>query len=131
MPGPSSLVISAQTAVIAVFLILAAAPATAGDASKGKAVFSSQCALCHSGAKGGPTILGPSLYGIIGRKSASVPGYAYSTGMKAVGWIWTDEKLETYLPAPRTLVPGTKMSYGGLKDATKRADLIAYLDTLK
>ena len=47
------------------------------------------------------------------------------------GLVWSDSELETYLPAPRATVPGTKMTYGGLKDATKLADLIAYLDNLK
>jgi cytochrome c len=106
-------------------------PAVAGDPGRGKAVFGAQCAMCHTASKGGPAILGPNLYGVMGRKAGSVPGYNYSPHMKAAGWTWTDDKLAIYLPAPRDLVPGTKMSFGGLHDPTKVADLVAYLDTQK
>ena len=51
--------------------------------------------------------------------------------MKAADWVWTDDKLTAYLPAPRDMVPGTKMTYGGLHDAAKLADLMAYLTGLK
>ena len=57
-------------------LMALAAPAAAGDAAAGKTVFASQCAMCHTATKGGPTILGPNLYGIVGRKSASLTGFA-------------------------------------------------------
>ena len=106
-------------------------PALAGDAGRGKSVFAQQCAMCHSANKGGPTILGPNLFGVVGRKAGAVGGYSYSPHMKAADWVWTDAKLEAYLPAPRDMVPGTKMTYGGLKDPTKLGDLIAYLDIQK
>jgi cytochrome c len=109
----------------------AATPSAAGDAIHGKSVFAAQCAVCHSAARGGPAILGPNLYGVVGRKSGSVGGYAYSSAMKAAGFTWTDDRLAAYLPSPRASVPGTKMTYGGLHDPAKLADLIAYLDTLK
>ena len=108
-----------------------ALPANAGDAAKGKGVFAAQCSMCHSNAKGGPTILGPTLYGVVGRKAGSVSGFVYSTGMKNAGFSWTDAQLRTYLPAPRATVPGTKMGYAGLKNPTQLDDLIAYLDSLK
>ena len=111
--------------------LLFAQPAAAGDAGKGKGVFNAQCGICHTANKGGPAILGPNLWGVVGRKAGSVPGYNYTSGMKAAGFTWTDEKLEAYLPAPRAMVPGTKMTYGGLHDPAKLADLIAYLNTLK
>ncbi len=108
-----------------------ALPAAAGDAAHGKGVFSAQCAMCHTATKGGPAILGPNLYGVVGRKAASVAGYNYSPGMKASGITWTDDKLEAYLPGPRAMVAGTKMTYGGLHNPAQLADLIAYLDSLK
>ena len=111
--------------------VLATASAHAGDPGKGKGVFASECAMCHSNARNGPTILGPTLYGVVGRKAGAVAGFAYSSGMKAAGITWSDASLQTYLPSPRGMVPGTKMPYGGLKNPTKLADLIAYLDTLK
>lgn len=118
-------------ALAAAAALAAAPPAFAGDAGKGKSVFASQCSMCHTSAHGGPTILGPPLAGVVGRKAGTFPGYSYSPGMKAAGWVWTDDKLTEYLPGPRAMVPGTKMTYGGLKDPAKLADLIAFLDTQK
>ncbi len=76
-------------------------------------------------------MVGPSLFGIVGRETGSVAGYSYSTGNKNAHLTWDDATLNKYLESPRDVVPGTKMTYGGLKDPTKRADLIAYLATLK
>ena len=118
-------------ALMAVVGMGLALPANAGDAGKGKSVFAAQCSMCHSAARGGPTILGPNLYGVVGRKAGSLPGYPYSSGMKAAGFTWSAEQLRTYLPAPRNTVPGTKMSFAGLKNPTQLDDLIAYLETLK
>lgn len=118
-------------AVVAGVGLLPSSTAVAGDPGKGKSVFAQQCAMCHTATKGGPAILGPNLYGVVGRKAGTVAGYSYSPHMKAAGWVWTDDKLAAYLPAPRDMVPGTKMTYGGLKDPAKLADLMAYLDTQK
>lgn len=117
--------------VLAVIGLVAALPALAGDPGKGKAVFASECALCHSSARNGPTILGPTLFGVVGRKAGTYPGFSYSSAMKATGFAWSDTQLASFLPAPRNYVPGTKMPYGGLKNPVKLADLIAYLDSLK
>jgi cytochrome c len=87
--------------------------------------------MCHSNARGGPTILGPTLYGVVGRQAGSVAGFAYSSGMKSSGITWSNDKLTAYLPAPRAMVPGTKMSFAGLKNPAQLDDLVAYLDTLK
>ena len=73
-------------------------------------------------------MVGPSLHAIQGRKSGSVPGYSYSTANKNSGITWTNEKLFQYLETPQRIIPGTKMTYTGLKDPQKRADVIAYLD---
>lgn len=114
--------------VAALFAALPAAAQTTGDPVKGKAVFG-QCAMCHS-ATAGKNGVGPSLFGVVGRTAGTVPGFSYSAAMKAAG-PWTAEKLDAYVTAPQKIVPGTAMPYAGLKDATKRADLIAYLKTLK
>ena len=118
-------------AALAAAGLFSALPALAGDPGKGKAVFASQCAMCHSAAKGGAPILGPTLFGVVGRKAGSLPGFTYSSAMKAAGFVWSDDKLKAYLPAPKALVPGTKMSYFGVKDPVKLDDLVAYLGTLK
>jgi cytochrome c len=100
-----------------------------GAAAAGEKVFAA-CKTCHAG-EAGKNMVGPSLHAIQGRTSGQVPGYTYSTANKNSGIVWTNEKLFQYLENPQRVIPGTKMTYTGVKDAQKRADLIAYLDTLK
>ena len=121
----------AQAGLLAAAALFAAFPAFAGDPGRGKGVFNSQCSLCHSASRNGPAIIGPPLFGVVGRPAGSVKDYAYSAGMKSAGITWTDAQLRAYLPAPRAKVPTTKMTYGGVKNPTQLDDLIAYLDTLK
>ena len=115
----------------AVITILAGtAPAFAGgDAEAGKVVFK-KCAVCHA-VEAGKNKIGPSMSGVVGRKSASVEGFSYSTAMKAANLTWDDPTLHTYLEAPAKLVAGTKMAFPGLKVEKDRDDVIAYLATLK
>ena len=101
----------------------------AADVEAGQAVFKSQCGICHS-PLAEKNMVGPTLFGLIGRKSGSVPGFHYSAANRAAEITWDAGTLDKYLTAPREVVPGTIMTYGGLKDAAKRADLIAYLETL-
>jgi cytochrome c len=102
----------------------------AGNPAAGQAVFQSSCSICHS-VQPGQNKIGPTLFGVVGRKTGSVPGYTYSPPNTAANLTWDPATLDRYLEAPRTVIPGTKMTYAGLKDAAKRADLIAYLETLK
>jgi cytochrome c len=104
--------------------------AAAGDPAAGKTVFQSNCSICHS-PQAGHNSIGPTLFGVVGRATGAVPGYSFSTGNKDAHLTWDEATLDKYLESPRTIVPGTKMTYAGLKDPTKRADLIAYLATLK
>ena len=101
----------------------------AADAGTGQAIFKSQCGICHS-PLAEKNMVGPTLFGLIGRKSGSVAGFHYSAANKAADITWDADILDKYLTSPRDVVPGTIMTYGGLKDAAKRADLIAYLETL-
>ncbi len=96
-----------------------------GDAKSGEQVFVA-CKTCHAIDK---NMIGPMLKGVVGRKAGSIAGYTYSAANKNSGITWTPEKLFQYLEAPQRVVPGTKMTYPGLKDAQKRADVIAYLKT--
>lgn len=96
-----------------------------GDPAAGKVAFTA-CKTCHVVAPGQNRI-GPSLYGVVGRTSGSVPGFQYSAANKNSHIVWTEPVLYQYLLAPQAYVPGTKMTYPGLKDAQKRADVIAYL----
>jgi cytochrome c len=102
-----------------------------GDASKGEQVFK-LCLACHS-VKDKSKKIGPHLMGIVGRAIASVEGFAYSEGMKtyaAANNAWDEAKLLAYVENPKAVVPGTKMAFAGVKDAAKRDDLIAYLNTI-
>lgn len=74
---------------------------------------------------------GPSLFGVFGRKSAELPGFRYSPADKSAHLTWDAATLDKYLVAPRAMIPGTRMTYTGEKDPQKRADLIAYLASLK
>src|ERR1700742_1155431 len=94
-----------------------------GDPAAGQDVFK-KCALCHS-ADAGVNKVGPSLHGIVGRHSASIDNYNYSTAMKSADKTWDEKTLDTYLTDPKALVPGTKMIFPGLKDEKDRQNVIA------
>ncbi|WP_420383065.1 c-type cytochrome [Novosphingobium sp.] len=102
------------------------ASANAADAAHGKVVFA-RCAACHD-LNTGRTVLGPSLKGIVGRKSGSMPGYSYSPAMVAKGIAWSPANLDMFIASPTKYVPGTRMPFAGISDAKDRADLIAYLE---
>ncbi len=119
----------AAASLLAVGLLSSQAFA-AGDAAKGKTVFA-RCAVCHNAEKDGGNGVGPNLFGIEGRKSATVDGFSYSGPMKAANLTWTDDNLAKWAAGPAKMVPGTKMAFGGIAQKTQIADLVAYLDTLK
>lgn len=109
---------------------LAAGTARAdGDPALGKTQFN-KCAACHS-VKPGENKIGPSLHGIVGRPAHTVEGFNYSEPMKNYNVTWDQATLDRYLADPRGVVPGTKMIFVGLKKEDERANLIAYLETLK
>jgi cytochrome c len=110
--------------------MIAPALATDGDAITGKAVFLRTCQNCHS-VEIGVNKIGPSLWNVVGRQPATVPDYAYSEGMKANKAPWGPSSLDAYLADPRGDVHGVKMFFKGLAEARDRADVIAYLQTLK
>ncbi len=96
------------------------------SAEKGAIIFK-KCASCHTIDAGGPNRVGPNLHNIVGAEKAKHPGYSYSQAMEKKGGTWTYDDLNIYLYNPRHFVPGTKMSFVGIKDDKERADLIAYL----
>ena len=102
----------------------------AGDVEKGKDVFATECAECHS-VREGKNKKGPSMFGVVGRKAATVADATYSDALKGSGILWTPDKIDAYVSAPKKLVPGGKMKYDGLASAAERADLLAYLATLR
>jgi cytochrome c len=109
-------------------LALAAVGAHAQDAAAGKAVFA-QCTACHS--VDGSNGAGPTLKGIVGSKSGEVAGFRFSRAMKNAGITWDEKTLDAYIANPQTAIPGNVMPFSGLPDAKQRADLVAYLATLK
>ncbi len=112
-----------QQALPPVETLLASASAEKGQAT------AKQCAACHTFEKGGPNRVGPNLYGIVGANKAHLQNFNYSAAMKGKGGDWTLEELNKFLANPRGYVPGTNMSFAGLRDSA-RADVIAYLNSL-
>ncbi len=112
---------------------MAGAALAAGDAAAGEKVFR-KCKSCHQVGDGAKNRIGPMLNGIVGNEIASVEGFKYSKAFlakKEEGLVWTDEVLDTYLTKPKKFIPGTKMSYAGLKKEGDRENIIAYLMTFE
>jgi cytochrome c len=99
------------------------------NADAGKDTFK-RCQQCHTADKGGRNLVGPNLWGVVGRKVGQAQGFPYSEGMKSHGGEWTWEQLATYLHDPKAAVPGNKMAFPGIKDDAELADLLAYLRSL-
>ncbi len=116
-------------ATIAAVGLTAGAARADGDPALGKTAFN-KCAACHS-IKEGENKIGPSLHGVVGRPSHSIEGFNYSEAMKAYNVTWDPATLDHYLTDPRGVVAGTKMIFVGLKKDDERANVIAYLETLK
>ena len=99
------------------------------DAKKGEAD-AKVCATCHSFEKGGAAKIGPDLWGVVGRPIGSSTGFAYSDALKGVGGDWSYDKLYHWIGDPKGMASGTKMAFAGEKDPQKRADILAYLQSL-
>jgi cytochrome c len=97
-----------------------------GNAEAGQTVFK-KCLACHQIGAGAHNSIGPVLNGVIGRPAGTYPGYDYSDANKSSGVVWTEDALARYLPSPKDMIPGTKMSFAGLKMPQDVADVIAYL----
>lgn len=120
----------ARCLAISALFLFASQPAIAGDAKQGQAAFA-VCQTCHTVTKGGGNGIGPNLFGVAGRKAASLPGFYYSPALKASKIVWTNDKLTAWVMNPAKLVPGTRMVFAGIHDPARAADVVAYLDTLK
>ena len=114
---------------LSILAAMSAGSAAAADVEAGKTAFK-KCALCHTN-EAGKNKIGPSLFGIVGRKSAALENFNYSEAMKKFDHTWDEATLDTYLADPRGTVPETKMIFPGIKDKAERDDVIAYLETLK
>ena len=112
-------------------IVFATGAAQAADAKNGQLVFMDNCAVCHSFERGAANKIGPNLFGVVGRKAASVTGYMYSPALTMSNITWDAAQLNEFLAGPQKKVPGTKMGFPGFSDPNDEADAIAYLDSLK
>ena len=126
LPGEQVAAAAAPAAEPPIAVLLASADASLGETG----VKGSGCIACHSFTDGGKAGVGPNLYGVMGAAHGSKEGYAYSAVLKGKEGPWTFEAMSDWLKKPSAYAPGTKMSYAGLEDPKKRADIIEYLRTL-
>ena len=112
--------------LVAAAAVLAAGAARAdGDAARGEKRFE-ECATCHSTERGVNNV-GPSLFGVLGRKAGEIADFRYSPAMRTSGITWSAQTLDKFIADPQQEVPGNRMPFAGMPDAGDRADLIAYL----
>jgi cytochrome c len=104
-------------------LLASASPQRGAEVAK-------QCEICHNVQEGQGPKIGPDLYGVVGRKIASVSSFNYSAALKSKSGTWDFDTLNTWLTKPSAFAPGTAMTFAGLSNEKQRADVIAYLDTL-
>jgi cytochrome c len=124
--APDSAATAGPAPIEPVIPLLASADVAAGEA------LAKKCSACHSENEGGGNKVGPPLWDVVGREKASVDGFAYSDAMAAFSdpKDWTYASLNKFMYKPKDYIPGTKMNYAGLKKASDRADLIAFLRSL-
>lgn len=126
-PGPAPAAEHEPTAAEkAAVLASLPAPYNTADIDNGKAKFA-MCRSCHTIVEGGANLTGPNLHGVFGRKAGALETYKYSEAVRNAGFVWDAEHLDKWLAEPRTFLPGTKMTFAGLKDEKDRIDLIAFL----
>jgi cytochrome c len=113
---------------IALLVVGSRSGLAAGDADAGQQVFV-RCGACHT-AEPGVNKIGPSLAGVVGRKSGTAPGYEYSAAMKNANITWDNDTLDKFLAGPGNFLHGTKM-FLSVPNSTDRENVVAYLDTLK
>jgi len=114
--------------LIAVVGLLVAAPSAAGaqDVAAGEKSFN-KCRACHQVGETAKNTVGPILNGLFGRKSGTIEGYNYSDANKNSGIIWDDKVFAEYIADPKGKIPGTKMSFAGIKKDDEIKDLTAFL----
>jgi cytochrome c len=95
-----------------------------GDAARGEKRFE-ECVACHALEKGKESV-GPDLHGVFGRKAAG-SDFRYSPALKRSGIVWSEQTIDSFIADPQAVVPGNRMPFAGIPDASARADLIAYL----
>ncbi len=102
-----------------------------GNIEDGIRVAARTCTVCHSFEKGGKVVYGPNLFDIYGKPAAAIEGYKYSKALKASGLVWNDKNLAEFVSNPEQFVKGTTARFPGLKTAKDKADILAYIKSLK
>ncbi len=102
-----------------------------GSIEAGIKVAAKSCDVCHSFEKGGKVVYGPNLFDIYGKPAAAIEGYDYSDALKASGLVWNDKNLAEFVSNPEQFVKGTKARFPGIKTAKDKADILAYIKSLK
>ena len=88
------------------------------------------CLSCHAFKPGEPELEGPTLWGVVGRRIASAPDYAYSDALRSQQGTWDRESLDRFLASPQTFAPGVNMTFGGVKNAADRQVVLDFLEKL-
>ncbi len=112
--------------VAAALIVMSMGAAVAQDVQKGENSFK-KCLVCHAIGPGAKNKIGPELNGLDGRKAGTVPGYNYSDANKNSGIVWDDATFKEYIKDPRAKIPGTKMTFPGIKNEQEINDLWAYI----
>ena len=99
-----------------------------GDLTHGQKVFK-KCSACHMIASDGKNMIGPNLWGVLGRQAGSIGDYKYSKAMIAYGKTWDFEEMNSYLIKPQAYIKGTKMAFAGLRKEKDRASVILYMNS--
>ena len=131
-PGFAISIAEAQASAGGAAVAAVPLPVLLAKADKDKGMASVKaCTACHDLTKGGPNKVGPNLWDVVGRKMGAAPGFVYSDGFKAMGdKTWDFDSLNAWLKAPKELIKGTKMAFGGIGNDQDRANVLAYLDSL-
>jgi cytochrome c len=136
MMGLSPSMLRAPVLQIAVFfaaVLHQPDPSQAQNLAEGRKVFEATCTPCHNYEKGGePDMYGQTLnlYGVVGRKAASVAGFGYSEDLRKSGIVWNEATIDKFITAPKQLFPGTRMELPGVDDEKTRSTIIRFLGSL-
>jgi cytochrome c len=117
---------STVSALIVLALSVAASAALAQDVTAGKSSFN-KCLACHAIGEGAKNKIGPELNGLDGRKSGTAPDYSYSDANKNSGITWNEAEFKEYIKDPKAKVPGTKMTFAGIKNEKEINDLWTFV----